>query len=160
MIGQASAVEPAELRESRIERRHVVPLGQKQIIALRIVPRLRADPQHTAVEMDEEIGARQRRADETATARRHADDVAADGESEGGEVMSDRQGILKSNCHNVSSIKRVSPAPTVRSSSRWWRYQLTPAQRALIARSSGRAASSARMSSSPKTGRSGRQSAA
>ena len=69
--------EEAELGQRAVERRHVVALGQEQVVALGIGQRLRRDAQHAVVEVDEEVRARERRADEAAAVGGHANRVLA-----------------------------------------------------------------------------------
>ena len=83
------------------------------------VPVLRCD-----VASDEQIGARQRRPDEAAASRGHANDVLTHSER---DVLL-RTRILGEVAHGAPSA-RHSPGPTVRSSPRWCLYKLTPAYR-------------------------------
>ena len=98
--------------------------------------------------MHEEVGARERGADEAAAARGQAQAVLADAEGEhfevpGGSLLARQDGARRNDLSlpqyvharassgsrggASSAEKRVADAGTVRRSERWWRYQLTPA---------------------------------
>jgi hypothetical protein len=73
-----------------------VPLGQQQVVAPGIVQTIGGDPQHAIIEVDQQIGARERGADEAAALARHPHDVLAHpqrlGPQRGKAIVSDGHG--------------------------------------------------------------------
>src|SRR5262245_6855542 len=152
--------EPAGLQETAfgqdaIERRHCMAFGQKQVIARRIIKTLGVDSQEGRVQVSQEIGARQRSAQETTAFSGHSDNVFSDAHCALLEIGIPAHVRLDSQLgfHSASLLPHqpagwglVSLSVLVFNSLRWCRYQLTPANTELIDWSWGLAASKSRMS--------------
>src|SRR5262249_11925008 len=135
----------AELGEEAVQRRDVVAFREEQVVAVGVGEPVRPHAEDALVEVDEDVGARQRRADEAAAPRRHAHDVPADAERQVAELL-----VLGRN-GKQAELSLCHLTPRVRSSWRWLSTQVRPAWRAFRARMSGRASRSSRMAPTPKT---------
>src|SRR5262249_38975964 len=122
-------VQEAELGERRVEGRHVVPLGEEEVVAVRVGEGLGGHPEDPGVEVDQEGRAGEGGAHEAAAGRRQGEDALAHPE---GQVRQGAQGEERG-CGRGSDgrawvpVKWVSSGRMVLSSPRWWRYQLTRA---------------------------------
>src|SRR5262249_5653398 len=135
--------------ERRVECRDIVALGQQEVVAARIVERVLVHREHPRGEVDEEVGAGERRPDEAPASGRHPEAALADAE---GELLFPLEAA------HTGRLVRVCEGWIVRSSPRWWRYQFTPRCRRLSEATSGCASRKARISGRRKTGRSRRHS--
>jgi len=77
VVGEARGRKVAALGQRAVQRRYVVALRQQQIVAPGIGDPIRSHAQHAVVQVNQQIRARQRRAQEAASVGRHADRVRA-----------------------------------------------------------------------------------
>src|SRR5262249_48887174 len=113
MLSQSLPRQVPKLRQNAIERRHIVTLGQKQVVAPRVLQSIRPHLEDFAVEQHQEVSTGKRSANKAAPIRSHPNDVLTHPK----RPLRKRLVIHPSQAH--SPICRVADASTVRSASKW-----------------------------------------